>query len=129
MAKSETSWKPGESGNPEGRVKLPEDIRTAKKLNKIELERLLNLYLTLSDDEIKARLSTSETPQLEKMIASIVTKAIDHGDQQRLTFILDRLVGKVKDEIDVTVIPRPVIIERHDGTSIELTSEVKEIEE
>lgn len=121
-------WKPGQSGNPEGRTKLPEDIRTAKKLNKIELERLLNLYLTLSDDEIKLRLADNSTPQLEKMIASIVTKAVDQGDQQRLTFLLDRLVGKVKDEVDVNLIPRPVIIERHDGSEIELTTERKEIE-
>lgn len=122
-------WKPGQSGNPEGRTKLPEDIRAAKKLNKIELERLLNLYLTLSDEEIKTRLLDNKTPQLEKMIASIVCKAIDSGDQQRLTFILDRLVGKVKDEVDVNLIPRPVIIERHDGSEIELTSERKAIDE
>lgn len=122
-------WKPGETGNPGGRPKLPEDIKAAKKLNKIELERLLNLYLTLSSEEISERMTDRTTPALEKMVGSIIQKAVDQGDQQRLTFLLDRLVGKVKDELDITVIPRPVIIERSDGTEIEMTSEVKEIEE
>lgn len=130
MAKSETSWKPGQSGNPDGRVKLPEDIKTAKRINKIELERLLNLYLSLTDDEIKLRQADTGTTQIERMIASIVEKGIVQGDQQRLNFLLDRLVGKVKEEIDVTVRPRPVIIERLDGSEVEMTTkDVSEIEE
>ena len=90
---------------------------------------MLNLYLTLSSEEISERMTDRTTPALEKMVGSIIQKAVDQGDQQRLTFLLDRLVGKVKDELDITVIPRPVIIERSDGTEIEMTSEVKEIEE
>jgi len=42
------------------------------------------------------------TPALELMIASIVWKAIAEGDERRFDFILNRTIGKVKEEIDIT---------------------------
>jgi len=122
-------FKPGVSGNPAGRPKIPDDIKQAKRLNKLEVERLMNKFMAMTKDEISQSINDPTTPALEIMIGSIIAKAVSHGDPVRLNFLLDRLIGKVKDELDVTVIPRPVIIERHDGTEIEMTTERKEIEE
>jgi hypothetical protein len=36
------------------------------------------------------------------MFASVITKAIEQGDANRLNFLLDRTIGKVKDSLEVT---------------------------
>jgi len=52
--------------------------------------------------ELKAAISSDLTPALELMVASIVWKAIAEGDERRFDFILNRTIGKVKEEIDIT---------------------------
>ena len=105
----------GQSGNPGGRLKLPDDIKEARKLNQIELERLVNKYLWLTADEVKALDKNPATPMMERMILSIVSIAAEKGDQQRLEFILCRLIGKVKDQIEVSTV-KPYIVNHMDGT-------------
>jgi len=51
--------------------------------------------------ELKAAISSDLTPALELMVASIVWKAIAEGDERRFDFILNRTIGKVKEEIDI----------------------------
>ena len=51
--------------------------------------------------EAKAIVLNPDTPLIEVLIASIVNKAVHQGDERRLTFILDRLIGKVKDTVDI----------------------------
>lgn len=94
-------FQPGESGNPNGRPPLPEDIRQARKLNKIELERVLNEYIYLNASEIKARLQDTTTPALELMVGKIIAESIKKGDERRLSFLLDRLIGAVKTKVSV----------------------------
>lgn len=115
----ETRFKPGQSGNPNGRPKLPDDIRQIRKVNKTEIERVMNKFLSMTKSEISQLVNDQDTPALEIMLASIIVKATTHGDHQRLNFILDRLVGKVKDVVQVEL-PKPTVIERLDGSSVEL---------
>lgn len=92
-------FQPGQSGNPNGRPRLPEDLKAARRLNKVELDRILNEYLHMSLNEIKERASNPDTPALEVMVAKVVAEAIKRGDEKRLGFILDRLVGPVKTKV------------------------------
>ena len=39
-----------------------------------------------------------EHNQLQRMVASIVVKIVERGDMQALNLLLDRLIGKVKDD-------------------------------
>lgn len=94
-------FKPGQSGNPGGKAKLPEDIREARKLNQIELERVINKYLYLGHEDFEAEIKRPGVPMLELMLASIVKAAAQKGDQLRLDFILNRVIGKVKERIEV----------------------------
>lgn len=94
-------FEPGKSGNPGGRPTLPEDIKAARKLNKVELERILNEYVHMSLAEIQRRASNPQTSALEVLVAKILAEGIKRGDEKRLGFLLDRLVGPVKRQVTV----------------------------
>lgn len=95
------NFEPGVVTNPNGRPKLPEDIKEARKLNKEEIERLLNSYLGLTQEELKSKLQDPKTPTLELLMARIVVEAIKKGDERRLDFLLNRLIGPVPKSLDV----------------------------
>jgi hypothetical protein len=117
MPKEDTQFKPGQSGNPGGRVKMPDDIKAAKRLNKIELERLLNRLIWMTKEELLAHLRDKETPGFEVLIGNIVLKGIAGGDHQRAEFLIQRLVGKVQDELKVTGL-KPYVAVLSDGKEI-----------
>lgn len=119
-----TRFKPGQSGNPGGKVKLPEDIKEARKLNQVELERIINKYLAMDRGAVKAAISSESTPMMELMVASIVAQAAQKGDHQRLDFVLNRLVGKVKDQIEVKNVT-PFVIKHASGDQTILGAKVE----
>lgn len=96
------SFKKGESGNPNGRPSLPDDVKEAREINKIELERILNKYIHMTFKQIQKVCADDATPVLDLMICKIIGEAIKKGDQVKLGFILDRLpVGPVKKTINL----------------------------
>jgi hypothetical protein len=117
-------YKKGETGNPGGRPALPEDIKVARKLGQIELERLVNRHLFSSIETLKGIAGDTATTGIEAMVANIVLQAVAKGDQQRLDFILNRIIGKVQDRVEVTT-PKPFIVERLDGTGLVLGAKVE----
>lgn len=85
-----------------GRPNVPADLREATKLTKANLEGMLNKYLWMPRSRIESVLQKdTNLPMIEYMIANIVTRAAVHGDTKRLDFILNRIIGKVKEEIDI----------------------------
>lgn len=101
MPSEDTRFKPGQSGNPLGQPKLPRDIVEARKLNRVEFERVLNRYIHLSPIEIKEVAENPVTPALEVLVAKIIFMGIKNGDEKRLGFILDRLGIVVKQKISL----------------------------
>ena len=95
-------FKPGQSGNPGGRPKLPEDIKEARKLNKVEFERILNKYIHMTGPEIKAVMKDPGTPALDMMILRLIRSAARIGSLATLDFVLDRLIGKVAEPVELS---------------------------
>lgn len=91
-------FKPGQSGNPGGRPKMPADIREARRVTQIELERIINKYTSYTRQEMKDAIADPNTSMFEIMIASIIGQAAQKGDQTRLEFLLNRMIGKVPDK-------------------------------
>jgi hypothetical protein len=90
----------GKPGGP-GRPPHPPDFKQLKELTRTELEYILNKFMFHTKEEIEAIMKEKTTTAIEAMVGAIILKAVDHGDQIRLNFVLDRLIGKVKDVIDV----------------------------
>lgn len=106
MAKSSTSFKKGNKASKgKGRPKMPADVKAARKLSHIEFNRIANRYLYSTEEQIDEALNSPETPMIERMVLAVIKKGIVDGDQMRLTMLLDRTIGKVK-EADKTHIVR-----------------------
>lgn len=92
---SDGRFKPGENGYTKT---VPDDLRQARKINKTEVERVLNKYLSAPFGELQAQLKDPNNSTLEVLVMSVLITAIKRGDHDRLNFVLDRLIGKVKDD-------------------------------
>jgi hypothetical protein len=102
-----------------GRPGIPASIRQAIKHDKISVILILNELLDMGKHALQERLADPNTGALELMIGGIIVKAIQDGDQNRLTFLLGILsiqlneqtkpdeneIGKVLD-----LIPREKVI-------------------
>jgi len=93
MAREDTQFKPGQSGNPAGK---PKD-----QLSKTTIERLVHRLLKLTGNDLQDLVDNPKTASLEALVAKIIQKAIETGDPSRLNFLLDRSIGKVKDIAEV----------------------------
>jgi hypothetical protein len=93
------NWQKGETGNPKGAPKTPEDVKALRKLNGPEFDRVANKYLFLTKAEIVKIVNDPTTPSLELIVASVIHKAIIEGDAKRLEYLLMRVIGKVAQPI------------------------------
>ena len=84
--------------------------------------------MTMDKTQLKALVNAPDTPVIELMIASIIYKGLEYGDQQRLDFMLNRLIGRVKEQVEIST-PKPTIIKRSNGEEVVLGVEKKELEE
>lgn len=88
-------WRPGQSGNPSGKPKLPEELRGIHSLTQLEVNKLVSKYARMTKEEILVVIKDSNTPMLELCIARIYTRASKFGDYSRLAFLMDRALGKI----------------------------------
>lgn len=70
---------------------------------------MLNEYIYLTRAEVLDRIKAHDTPALEIMIGTIISKAVTSGDHMRLNFLLDRIVGKPPENGDL-MIPKPITL-------------------
>jgi hypothetical protein len=112
-------FKPGQIANPNGAPRVPEEVKIARQLSQNQLILIFNKLLHMTGAELKAHWNNPETPVFERIVAKILNQADVLGDHHRLDFILNRLIGKVTEKVDVKL-PTATIIKRVDGSEIEL---------
>lgn len=98
----EKQFKKGKSGNPLGGKLHDSEMRMLKKLTKEELKEVGNLVLMNNVDELRKIGRDPNASALKTMLASVCVRVISKGDMQAFDTLLNRLIGKVKDEIEHT---------------------------
>lgn len=86
-----------------------------------EARAKLSEYLKLSLPELEIAIKDRTKPAMDIWIARIVLLGIKNGDQVRLNFMFDRLIGKVTDKIEHKS-TRPIVIQYADGEQTVLTT-------
>lgn len=124
----EHQFRPGQSGNPSGRPKLPEDLKKARRLNQIAVGRIINEYMNLSITELKFELEDESTSALEAMIGKIIIEAHKVGDYSRVNFLFDRMIGKVTEKVEHKM-PKPTVIKLIGEDAVMVLGQSEEKEE
>ena len=113
--------KPFKPGNTlgKGRPPIPPDLLYVQKLTPDHVQRVFAKFSHMNREELQAVLTSPDASMLEIMVGSVIAKAAKEGDQARFNFLLDRMVGKVKDVVehsskdlddDLDKIPREAIV-------------------
>lgn len=97
-------FKPGQSGNPGGKPIIPPEVKEAYKLTQHRFTLLVNKYLSMNREQLRAAAQDPAATTLDLIVLKVIQQAIEKGDQVRLSFILDRLIGKVVDKIESTTV-------------------------
>ncbi len=92
-------WPKGVSGNPGGKIKIPEELRNIKSLTQGEVTKLISKYARMLAEELEIA-KQGKIAVLDLALISILEKTIDTGDYQRLAFLLERCCGKIPDVVE-----------------------------
>lgn len=86
-------------------------------------------FCMMTAADLQTVIDDPKSPMLHIMVASIMAKSAQQGDHQRFESLMQRMVGKVQDKLELST-PAPFIIRRTSGESIELgVDQPKELEE
>lgn len=91
-------WKPGESGNSKGRAPLAPELIAIKEITRFDIKRIISKIMTMKPQELLAHLADPNITAHELLVGKIFAEAVKAGDQSRLEFLYNRLVGKVADK-------------------------------
>jgi hypothetical protein len=69
--------------------------------------------------ELVAVMADPALTAVERLIVSILLKGTDEGDQSRAEWFLNRLLGKVKDQLEVSQ-PKPFVVQKASGEQLVL---------
>lgn len=102
QAAEKYKFKKGVSGNPLGGKIHDPEIRKLRNLTKEEMIEVGSLVLKGSVEELKAIGKDPKASALKCMMAAVAVRTIQKGDPYALDVLLNRLIGKVKEEVKHT---------------------------
>lgn len=94
-------FKKGQSGNPNGGKAHNKEIKKIKNLTEKELIEVGSLVVKGSIAELERIRKDKNSSALGAMIAGVALNAIAKGNSQALDAILNRLIGKVKEKVEI----------------------------
>lgn len=122
LTKKGKGFQKGVVYNPLGGGAHNQDIKKLKKLTAPEIAEVGSMILEGNLDKLKAVLDDPNASVLKLWFSSIATKAIEKGDASSFSIILDRIVGKPKEKIEIEA-----MLETKNLTEDEKMSALKEL--
>lgn len=111
-----TQWKPGQSGNPNGARAHNKELKRLRNLTTEQVIELGSFLLDHNIIELQAIVNDavnnpdSEHTSLKIWIAKIVLTAGKKGDAKALDLLLNRIIGKVPDKLNIGDVNSPRVI-------------------
>ena len=100
------NFKRGWVSNPNGRPPIPEEYKKLQKLNADQFKGMVAKFALMTVSQMNEYLSRDDVPVFEAMIGKIIKVCIESGDHAKLNFLLDRTIGKVKENVEVSIAPQ-----------------------
>lgn len=97
-----TRFKKGVVNNPNGARAHDPELKKLKALSKAEFVEIGNLVIKSSMNELKTISDNLDNPVLQIMISRVCLKIASKGDMTALNVLLDRLIGKVREDVKFT---------------------------
>jgi hypothetical protein len=96
--------KPFQKGNKlaKGRPPVSEDEKVLRKLSKAEFAEIASVILRGDRAELERMAKDPKTTIVKAMAASVCATIIKKGDADALDKFFNRIIGKVKDEVEVS---------------------------
>lgn len=85
-----------------GRPRIGPEMKANKIMNQMDLLKHCNDLVQMGTAELSALMKDPNQPVIRVAVASILLHGIKKGDQSRIEMILNRMVGKVRDVVDLT---------------------------
>lgn len=92
-------FKPGQSGNPRGAGAHNHELKAIRRLTKEDVATVGALILEGNLDRLKEVSKDPNASVIKVWFASVAIKAISRGDPSALNIILNRIIGRVPEEI------------------------------
>lgn len=109
-------FKKGQSGNPEGGRAHDPVAKAIRKLTSAQLEHVISLLSNKTLAEIKQIAEAKTTDALTVWIAAIIVNGVKKGDVFSMDKLMERILGKVKQDFRVgdpngqAIVPNTVIV-------------------
>jgi hypothetical protein len=98
----DTKFKPGESGNPNGRPRKYVSLLKEQGYKLSEINDTLMALLSMDLNELKEVFENPKATVLEKAVAGAIRKSIEKGSLYNIETIITRAMGKPKEQQDHT---------------------------
>ena len=95
-------FKKGQVANPEGGRAHDKETKMIRNLTRKELAEVGSLVVKKDLESLKAMRTNPKSTVLQAMMAGMAIKIVSRGDAAAFDALLNRLVGKVKDEVITT---------------------------
>jgi hypothetical protein len=91
----------GVSGNPLGAKLRNPELMAIRRLTSVEVAEIGTLMLEGNIEKLQALATDKEASVLKVWIAALIVKSMNKGDSTTFNAIMDRIVGKPKERIDI----------------------------